>query len=86
MVELISPPGRSLNIVKLFQRAFDFGVGAASYTTGRWAKPRWVLHRWWKVWLGVVILAIPGSSRIPLQYWSLVLTGIGVGVLGADYS
>jgi hypothetical protein len=79
MVELVSPPGRSLNIVKLFQRAFDSAWGR-SYTTGRWAKPRWVLQRWWKVWLGTVILAI-GLIPIPLQYWSLVMTGIGVGVL-----
>jgi hypothetical protein len=79
MVELISPPGRSLNIVNLFQRAFDSAWGR-SYTTGRWAKLQWVLQRWWKVWLGVVILAI-GLIPIPLQYWSIIMTGIGVGVL-----
>ena len=79
MVELISPPGRALNIVKLFQRAFD-EAWARSYTLGRWAKPRWVLHRWWKLWLGAVILAA-GFLPVPLQYWSQIMLGISGGVL-----
>lgn len=79
MVELVSPPGMSLNIVKLFQRAFD-SAWTRSYTVGRWAKLRWVLQRWWKVWLGIAALAA-GFISIPLPDWSQVLTGISVGVL-----
>jgi hypothetical protein len=79
MVEVVSPLGMSLNLSRVFQRVFD-SAWERAYIAGRFAKPRWVLRRWWKFWLGLTLLAL-GFVPIPLSVWSAVMIGISVGVL-----
>ena len=80
MVEVVSPPGMSLNLSRVFQRVFD-SVWERAYSAGRFAKLRWIFRRWWKFWLGLTILAL-GFVPIPLSAWPAVMIGISVGLLG----
>ena len=79
MVEVASPLGMSLNLPRVFQRVFD-SAWERAYTVGRFMKFRWALRRWWKIWLGLAILAL-GLAPVPVFAWSAVVVGISVGVL-----
>ncbi len=79
MIEASSPQGMSLNIVRMFYDVFE-DAWQRAHQAGRLWWFRWVLHRWWKIELGLVVLLF-AFVRIPLDHWLDIMIALGAGIL-----
>jgi hypothetical protein len=79
MVEIVSPQGLSLNLIRIFQSLFD-SAWSRAYSVGKYGRPRFILRRWWKVWVGLVIIGLAWAP-IGLDHWPELAIGLGAGVI-----
>jgi hypothetical protein len=79
MIEIASPQGMSLNVVRIFYDLFDNAWGRAHGAGSIWWTA-WLLRRWWKIEMGIVILAA-SFIPVPIGHWPDIMIGLGVGIL-----
>jgi hypothetical protein len=79
MIEVESPVGMKLNLVRIFVDLFD-NAWRRGLSRGKFAHARWFARRFWKLELGVVVTAL-AFAPIHIVNWTLVVVGLGTGIL-----
>lgn len=79
MIEIESPLGMKLNLVRIFLDLFDT-AWQRGLSTGQFAHGRWLMRRFWKLEMGGIVTAL---AFVPtgLADWTAVVVGLGTGIL-----